>query len=134
MKRILPAVLLLVAVMAVAAAAQEDADYTDWMKQIDKANGSLQKDLKAKTGDAAADDANKLAGLFGQVEQFWQKRNTDDAVKFAADDADGFKQVAGLAAAGKFDEASDAVKSAQANCSGCHKAHRAASLHGWKIK
>ena len=75
-----------------------------------------------------------MADLFGQMEQFWQKRNADDAVKFAADDAAAYKQVANLAAAGIFDEASAAAKSAQANCSGCHKAHRAASLHGWKIK
>ncbi len=104
------------------------------MKQVDHANGSLQKELKAKTGDAAADDANKMADLFGQIEQFWQKRNADDAVKFAVDNVAAFKQVGELASAGKFDEASAAAKSAQANCSGCHKAHRAASMHGWKMK
>jgi cytochrome c556 len=134
MRRVLPAIVLLTAFIAVAAAAQEEDDYTNWMKEVDHANGNLQKELKAKTGDPAADDAKKLAEIFGQVEQFWQKRNADDAVKFAADDAAAYKQVADLAAAGKFDEASAAVKSAQANCSGCHKAHRASSLHGWKIK
>jgi len=133
MRRILPAIVLLTALTAVAAAQEED-DYTNWMKQVDHANGSLQKELKSKTGDAAADDAKKMADLFGQIGAFWQKRDADDAVKFAADDAAAYKQVADLAAAGRFDEASATVKSAQANCSGCHKAHRAMSVHGWKIK
>jgi hypothetical protein len=135
MKRVLPMIMLiLAALIAVAAAAQEDADYTSWMKQVDDANGSLRKELKAKAGDVATDDAGKLAGLFDQVGQFWKNRNADDAVKFAADAASGFKQVAGFASAGKFDEASAVLKSTQADCSGCHKAHRAVTLHGWKMK
>lgn len=133
MKRVL-LVIVLVATLVAVARAQEEADYKNWMKQVNDANGSLRKELKAKTGDAASDDASKLAGILGQVGQFWQTRNADDAVKFAADAASGFKQVADFASAGKFDEASAVLKSTQANCSGCHKAHRAVSLHGWKIK
>jgi cytochrome c556 len=131
MKRFLPVVMLLVALMTVATRAQDDADYTNWMKQVNDANGSLRKELKAKAGDDAADDASKLAG---QVGQFWQKRNADDAAKFAVDAESGFKQVAGFASTGKFDEASAVLKSTQADCSGCHKAHRAVTLHGWKMK
>ena len=86
-------------------------------------------------GDAVAADAKKLEGNFGEVRAFWEKRNASDAVKFATDAQAGFKQVGELAAAGKFDEAGDALKNAQANCGGCHTAHRERGADGeWMIK
>jgi hypothetical protein len=51
------------------------------------------------------------------------------------DAENGFKEVAQLAAAGKFDEASAALMKTQANCGGCHMAHREKAADGsWKIK
>jgi hypothetical protein len=122
-------VIVLAACLSGAAWAQ-DADYSGWMKAVSASNTALGKDLAAKTGDAAAADANKLADLFGQVHDYWQKKGTDDAVKFAADAQAGFKQIADLAAAGKFDDASAAAKTASANCAGCHTAHRARAADG----
>jgi cytochrome c553 len=76
-----------------------------------------------------------VAGVFGQVHAFWQKKNVADAQKFAMDAQNGFKQVAEHAAAGRFDEASQALTAAQANCAGCHEAHRERAADGsWKIK
>ena len=135
MKRVLPVIaIVLSAALVIAVRAQDDADYANWMKQAEKANGSLRKELDAKAGDVAAADASKLAGIFDQVGQFWQDRKADDAVKFSTDASSGFRQVSALASAAKFDEASAVLKSTQANCAGCHKAHRSFTLHGWKIK
>lgn len=128
------AMLSLAALVPVAVRAQSDDDYKAWMKQVEKTNGSLRKELKGKMGDAAAADANKLAETFAQVGQFWQKRNTGDAVQLSADSTTGFKQVAGLASSGKFEEASAALKSNDANCSACHKLHRVITIHGSEIK
>jgi cytochrome c556 len=128
MKRIL-FVIAFVACLSGAAWAQ-DADYSGWMKAVAATNGALGKDLAAKSGDAAAADAKKLADLFGQVHDYWQKKGTDDAVKFAADAQSGFKQVADLAAAGKIDDANAAVKTTAANCAGCHMAHRERAADG----
>jgi cytochrome c556 len=110
--------------------AQEAADYQAWMKDVAATNGQLGKDLAAKTGDAAAADAKKLAGIFAQVHTYWQKKGVDDATKFAADAQAGFTNVADLAAGGKFDDASAAVKTTAANCGGCHAAHRARAGDG----
>jgi hypothetical protein len=135
MKRVLPVIVIALSVaLVIAARAQDNADYTNWMKQAEKANGSLRKELDAKEGDVAAADASKLAGIFDQVGQFWQNHNADDAVKFSTDAASSFRQASALASAAKFDEASVVLKSTQANCAGCHKAHRSFTLHGWKIK
>lgn len=134
MKRILPFVVCLVCLGAVAWA-QDESDYQKWMKQVGPAVASLNKNLAAKSGDAAATDAKTLAGIFDQVHGYWQKKGVDDAVKFSADAESGFKQVADLAAAGKFDDASATVKMTQANCGGCHMAHREKEADGtFKMK
>ena len=70
-----------------------------------------------------------------KVAAYWQSKNVSDAVKFAQDAKSGFAQVAELASAGKFDDASAAMKTAQANCGGCHMAHRERAADGsFKMK
>lgn len=94
------------------------------MKSTAAAAGSLNKNLTAKAGDAAATDAKTLSDNMSKVVAYWQAKNMSDAVKFAQDAKAGFAQVGDLAAAGKFDDAAAAMKTAQANCGGCHTAHR----------
>jgi len=122
--------------LSVAVSAQDElAEYRPYMQSIRDTVASLRKNLEAKTGDAAAADANKAAGVFGQVHAFWQKKNVADAVQFAMNAQNGLKQVAEHAAAGRFDEATAALTEAQKNCAGCHEAHRErAPDNSWKIK
>ena len=121
--------------LGIAGSAQDDAAYQEWMKTTSATVASLRKNLDAKTTDAAATDARKLSEVFAQVRGYWEKKNVSDAAKFAADAESGFNEAAELASAGKFDEASEAVKKAQANCAGCHGAHREKAADGsWKMK
>ncbi len=121
--------------LAVAVSAQQEAEYQNWMQTIRATVGSLGENLEAKSGDAAAADATKLAEVFGQVHTFWNQKNTSDAMKFAMDAQSGFQEVAQLASAGKIDEASEATTKARTNCGGCHRAHRERDADGaWKIK
>ena len=134
MKRILIIMLGLVSVGMVAWA-QDQADYQSWMKSNGAAVASLGKNLTAKASDAAAMDAKTLQDNFTKVAAYWQSKNVSDAVKFAQDAKSGFAQVAELASAGKFDDASVALKMAQANCGGCHMAHRERAADGsFKMK
>ena len=122
-------------VLAFAVHAQDEAEYQKWMKTVGATSGSLRKNLDAKNGEAAAADARKLQDVFDQLHEFWQKRNSDDAMKFAMDARDGFHEVAELASAGKFDDASAALKKTSTNCGGCHTAHREKAADGsWKTK
>jgi hypothetical protein len=121
--------------VSVALWAQDDAEYQNWMKSNGATVASLRKNLDAKSGDAAAADAKKLQDNFAQISAYWQKKNVSDAAKFSMDAQNGFKDVAQLAAAGKFDEASASTMKAQANCAGCHMAHREKAADGsWKMK
>jgi len=119
---------LVVCILLLGAAAavwgQSDADYQSWMKSNGAAAASLAKNLTAKAGDAAAMDAKTLQDNMTKVAAYWQAKNVSDAVKFAQDAKSGFAQVAELASAGKFDDASAAMKTAQTSCGGCHMAHR----------
>jgi hypothetical protein len=115
--------------------AQDDPEYQSWMKSNNANVASLRMNLAAKSGDAAAADAKKLQDTFAQVNAYWQKKNVSDATQFAMDAENGFKEVGQLAAGGKFDEASAALMKTQANCGGCHMAHREKAADGsWKIK
>ena len=121
--------------LAVGVFAQADGDYQAWMKTIGGAMGSLRKNLDAKNGQAASADAKSIEDAFAKVHDFWQKKNVDDAMKFAMDARDGFREVAEQASAGKFEDASATLKKASANCGGCHTAHREKAADGsWKIK
>lgn len=129
-------VLAVVAALLVAGAlAQSEADYQSWMKSNPPTVGSLNRNIAAKDGAAAAADAQKLEATFKQVEDFWKKRGgADDAVNFAAKAQTAAAAVAKDASAGNFDQAAADVKSLQANCGGCHMAHRGGTQGSFKIK
>jgi cytochrome c556 len=116
---------IVTALVVVGALAQSESDYQAWMKSNPVNMGSLNKNIAAKDGAAAAADAQKLEATFKQVEDFWKKRGgADDAVNFAMKAQMAAAAVAKDALGGNFDQAAADVKSLQANCGGCHMAHR----------
>lgn len=126
---------VMAALLAVGALAQSESDYQGWMKSNPVNMGSLNKNIAAKDGAAAAADAQKLEATFKQVEDFWKKRGgADDAVNFAAKAQAAAASVAKDALAGNFDQAAADVKNLQANCGGCHMAHREGTQGSFKIK
>jgi hypothetical protein len=121
--------------IVVGALAQSDSDYQGWMKSNPANMGSMNKKIAAKDGAGAAADAEKLEATFKQVEDFWKKRGgADDAVNFAMKAQTAAAAVAKDASAGNFDQAAADVKSLQANCGGCHMAHREGTAGSFKIK
>lgn len=121
--------------LAVAVLAQGEADYQTWMKTVGATSGSLRKNLTAKDAAAASADARKLQDVFAKVHDYWHAKNVDDAMMAAANASAGFRDVADLASAGKFAEASAAVQKTSATCGACHAAHREKAADGsWKIK
>jgi mono/diheme cytochrome c family protein len=121
--------------LSVAVGAQMTDEYQNWMKSNATLVTDLNKNLTAKSGDAAAMDAKTLEENMAKVLIYWQTRDVNDGVRFSLDTKYGFAQVALLASQGKFDEASAALKMTQANCAGCHMAHREKAADGsFKIK
>jgi cytochrome c556 len=123
------------AIVVVGALAQSESDYQGWMKSNGATMGSLNKNIAAKNAAGAAADAEKLEATFKQVEEFWKKRSgADDAVNFAMKAQMAAASIVKDASAGNFDQAAADVKSLQANCGGCHMAHREGTPGSFKIK
>ena len=111
----------------------QDADYQGWMKSVAGSNGKLQKGIAAKDAAAAA-EATNLEGIFKQVEGFWAKRNTADAVGFAKQAHMAAGAAAKAITAGNWDQAAAEGKTLGAQCASCHMAHRAGEKGNFSIK
>jgi len=115
--------------------AQVDSDYQAWMKSNGAAMGSLNKNLMAKDGPGAAADAEKLEANLKQVEEYWQKKGTADAMDFAQRGQMAAAMIAKDALSGNLEQASADFKMLQGACGGCHMAHRAGTAQtGFKMK
>lgn len=91
--------------------------------------GSLNKNIAAKDGPAAAADAERLEATFKQVEEFWKKRGgAEDAVTFVMKAQLAAAAIAKDASAGNFDQAAADVKIC------CHMAYREGTAGSFKIK
>jgi mono/diheme cytochrome c family protein len=110
----------------VLASAQDDAQYQTLMKSIPASVAAIRN---ATDNAAAAPAAAKLADTFTQVAAFWKARNAEDAVKFAETARDAAKDIQ----AGTGDKAANLMK-LQAQCGGCHMAHREGAAPNFKIK
>jgi len=98
-------------------AAQVDAQYQAWMRSMQP---SLMAIRDAQDSRAAAEAATQMAGTFDRVAAFWKAKQTSDAVLFAETARDAALAIA----SGSGDKAANLQK-IQAQCGGCHAAHRA---------
>jgi len=113
-------------IFGVLASAQDDAQYQTWMKSIPPSVAAIRN---AADNAAAAPAAAKLADTFTQVAAFWRARKADDAVKFAETARDAAKDIQ----AGTGDKAANLMR-LQAQCGGCHMAHREGAAPDFEIK
>ena len=137
MKSIKLLLVLLLAVLTVIAAprAQVDEEHVGWMKTIQATTGSLRKNIEGKASDDIAKDAAKIEEIFKKCEEFWTKRNTEDAVKWSQQAQASAKEIADAAKGGDIEKASTSLRSLMSNCSACHGAHRERLPEGgYKIK
>jgi mono/diheme cytochrome c family protein len=110
----------------IVADAQDDAQYSGWMKSLPPSVGAIRN---AADSSAAAADANKMADTFDKVAAFWKTRNASDAVEYAETARDAAKAIA----SGTGDKAANLQK-IQAQCGACHKAHREGAAPNFTIK
>ena len=104
---------------AVALTAQIDQQYQGWMRSMFPSIAAIDK---AADNAGAADAAAKLADTFDQVASYWKPKQSPDAVGFAEAAHDAAKAIA----AGGGDKAAN-LRKIEAQCQGCHMAHRGES-------
>jgi hypothetical protein len=111
-------------VVTVMASEKPPDSYVKNMKETAAAQKSLKENVEAKNWDGAAKDAATLKQLFQNTQDFWTKRNTEDALTQAKK---GEAEAISLekAAMAKNEQAVlDAQKNLAMTCKTCHDAHR----------
>ena len=107
-----------------------------FMKTIASTNAGISKKIKSNELADAANDAQQLATIFGDVERFWTQNNKADAVTWAQQGRQAATEMAGALAAGDAVKASAAQKQMSGSCGSCHKTYREGSPQtgGYTIK
>jgi len=135
MKRAAATLFCLGAALAAGAYAQDQGEFSAWMKTTGGTVGKLRKEIDAKAFPDAAKDAATLHDVFKHVEDYFAKTNTDDAVKMAQAAGTASQKLADAAGASDADGAAASLKAIQGTCGGCHMAHREKLPEGgYKIK
>ncbi len=104
--------------------------HPDIMKEIGATRASLQRNIEAGNGDAAAIDGEKLSGLFKEVVPMYEERNLGPAVEMANKAAAAAAEAGEAAKAGNMDAATAAHGNVVGGCRGCHSQYREKSPDG----
>jgi cytochrome c556 len=94
------------------------------MKDVASTFAELKGNIDGKNGTNAAQNAQKLAALFKEVEAFWLPLRSNVALS-AARDLQSFSQKVATAAANDLGQAESLYAMAGAQCKSCHDRHRA---------
>ena len=135
MKLLLVLVISVFTVFAAAPRAQEEEEHASWMKAVQSTSGKLRTNIGSKAADDVAKDAAKMEEIFKKCEEFWTKRNTEDAVNWSQQARTSSKEIADAAKGNDMEKAATSLRSLMGNCAACHAAHRErAPGGGYKIK
>lgn len=100
--------------------------HPDVMKDIGAARRSMQGNIEAGSGDAAAADASKLEGFFKELVPMYEGKDFDmgPAIEMANKAAAAAAAAATAAKAGDMEAAMAAHGNVVAGCRGCHSQYR----------
>lgn len=103
--------------------AQDEAEFSRWMKATGSAHGVLRK-LEKKTGTEAVEAAERLGGIYESMIGFWRARNVAGAAGISIEGKAAAVQLASAANAGDAEAARAALQTLGGTCKTCHEAHR----------
>jgi hypothetical protein len=130
MKFLVPAFCLL----GLCAFAQDEDAIEKNMKAID-GNAAVIRKLPSKASPEAAEKAEQIAALYGEMKGFWTQRNFTDAVKWADDGKEAATALVAAAKAGDAAKADASFAALNGTCRSCHTAHREKTPEGkYRIK
>lgn len=130
-------VMLFAALTAFAAFPQsaDEQEFEGWMKTAQPAMGSVRKNIEAKNAEEISKEAAKLEDVFKKSVGFWEKRKTEDAVKWSQQAETAAKELGAAAKGGDMEKATASFRALGATCAACHAVHREKLAEGgYKIK
>ena len=115
----------LCAVAVTAARAASVLDFDVWMRAIDKRSVDVQKNIEARKPEAAADDAQELARLYGLMETYFvDDGKAPDAVTLSRTGKALAAGIPAALAAQDYDGAAKAALELSHACNDCHDNHK----------
>ena len=111
-------------------------EHPDIMKDIGRTRGSLNRNIEAGSGDAAAADAMKLEGFFKELVPMYEAMsNMEPAIEIANKAAAASAAAAEAAKAGNMEAAMEAHGNIRGTCGDCHRQYREKTAEGsYRIK
>ena len=104
--------------------AADEQEFETWMKTVNATMGSLRTGLQGKAADTVAKDAATLGGIFKKCEEFWKRRQKDDAVDWSKKASAAALEIEAAAKASDFDKAGAGARNLFGTCAGCHNSYR----------
>jgi hypothetical protein len=100
-------------------------DYdNDLMRDLDKTIKYFEPDITAKNADAAKEDAQILLDGFKYTENYFAKKNAEDAVEISRKGVKVISDVIARVDGGDFDAAAAAAREAPQLCKSCHDLYK----------
>ncbi|WP_363352017.1 hypothetical protein [Methylocystis echinoides] len=100
-------------------------DYdNDLMRDLDKTIKYFEPDITAKNADAAKEDAQILLDGFKYTENYFSKKNAEDAVEISRKGVKVISDVIARVDGGDFDAAAAAAREAPQLCKSCHDLYK----------
>lgn len=111
-------------VLLAAPAAAQPRSYDVIMKEIGATFAALRSEVQSPDLAASVGDAEKLARLFTEVEEFWARFKTNDAIDAARGARDASRAIAQAARGKDAQTAATNVSGLGGFCTRCHGTHR----------
>jgi cytochrome c556 len=103
--------------------AQTERRFDDIMKEVGSTFAELKENLDKQNPDAAKHSL-KLQGLFKEVEAFWARYDTKDAIDAAQKAQTAFGALSESVRVNNFQQAGTTYTAAGRYCAACHSVHR----------
>lgn len=98
---------------------------SDFMQAVEDANKSLSTNIALKDKKSCLTDANELAGMFADVEQYYvAKGGADDAVKLSRRSRELVADIQKSVNGGDFDHANVLATDLSRTCKSCHNFYK----------
>jgi hypothetical protein len=111
------------ALLTVSLRAQTARPYDEVMKEVGSTYTTLKQNLDMQNPQSAQ-DAAKLQALFKEVEDFWARYDTRDAIEASQGAANAFAALAESVKVNNFQQALTTYTAAGRFCASCHSVHR----------
>ncbi|HJO37528.1 MAG: cytochrome c [Vicinamibacterales bacterium] len=115
-------------------AAISEIEFDALMKELRLTLGDVEQHIDSRYWPETADDGDRLAAMFEQVQAFWDARDVEEAAKLAAAGITASGALSLAASRNELDGTREALSEIRGTCGPCHQSYREETDDGYRIK